>query len=101
MFLDEIGELSQAVQVKLLRVLQEGEFEPVGGHTTKADVRIVAATNRDLLAEVQARTLPGRSLLPAQRHPDHGGRRCARAARTCRSWSITSWLYCKKNGSGA
>ena len=54
MFLDEIGELSQAVQVKLLRVLQEGEFEPVGGHTTKADVRIVAATNRDLLAEVQA-----------------------------------------------
>ncbi len=54
LFLDEIGELSPAVQVKLLRVLQEGEFEPVGGNTTRADVRVVAATNRDLLAEVQA-----------------------------------------------
>jgi DNA-binding NtrC family response regulator len=54
LLLDEIGELSPSVQVKLLRVLQEGEYEPVGGHTTKADVRIVAATNRDLLAEVAA-----------------------------------------------
>ncbi len=54
LFLDEIGELSPAVQVKLLRVLQEGEYEPLGGNTVKADVRIVAATNRDLLAEVQA-----------------------------------------------
>ncbi len=54
LFLDEIGELSPQVQVKLLRVLQEGEYEPVGGNTTRADVRVVAATNRDLLAEVQA-----------------------------------------------
>jgi len=54
LFLDEIGELSPAVQVKFLRVLQEGEYEPVGGNTVKADVRIVAATNRDLFAEVQA-----------------------------------------------
>src|SRR5580704_17619239 len=54
LFLDEIGELSLAVQVKLLRVLQEGEYEPVGGHTQKADVRIVAATNRDIVAEVAA-----------------------------------------------
>src|SRR5882757_5473452 len=54
LFLDEIGELSPSVQVKLLRVLQEGEYEPVGGDTVKADVRIVAATNRDLFAEVQA-----------------------------------------------
>ncbi|HTA93723.1 MAG TPA: sigma-54 dependent transcriptional regulator [Polyangiaceae bacterium] len=54
LFLDEIGELSPAVQVKILRVLQEGEYEPVGGHTIKADARIVAATNRDLVSEVEA-----------------------------------------------
>ena len=54
LFLDEIGELSPSVQVKLLRVLQEGEYEPVGGNTVKADARIVAATNRDLHAQVTA-----------------------------------------------
>ena len=54
LFLDEIGELSPGVQVKLLRVLQEGEYEPLGGRPTKSDVRIVAATNRDLVAEVAA-----------------------------------------------
>jgi DNA-binding NtrC family response regulator len=54
LFLDEIGELSPAVQVKLLRVLQDGEYEPLGGNTVRADVRIVAATNRDLAAEVTA-----------------------------------------------
>src|SRR5688572_9290676 len=49
LFLDEIGEISPATQVKLLRVLQEHEFERVGGNqTVRADVRLVAATNRDL-----------------------------------------------------
>ncbi len=53
-FLDEIGEISPAFQAKLLRVLQEGEFERVGGgRTHKVDVRVVAATNRDLEKEVQ------------------------------------------------
>jgi transcriptional regulator with GAF, ATPase, and Fis domain len=52
-FLDEIGELDLSLQVKILRVLQEREFERVGGtKTQKVDVRIVAATNRDLEAEV-------------------------------------------------
>ncbi|MBN2425840.1 MAG: sigma-54-dependent Fis family transcriptional regulator [Calditrichaceae bacterium] len=49
LFLDEIGEVSQAMQVKLLRVLQEKEFERVGGdHTLSVDVRIIAATNKNL-----------------------------------------------------
>jgi Nif-specific regulatory protein len=49
LFLDEIGEISAAFQAKLLRILQEGEFERVGGtRTLKVDVRLVAATNRDL-----------------------------------------------------
>jgi DNA-binding NtrC family response regulator len=53
LFLDEIGEISPAVQVKLLRFLQEHEFERVGGNeTVKVDVRVIAATNRDLKAEV-------------------------------------------------
>ena len=54
LFLDEIGEISAAFQAKLLRVLQEGEFERVGGsQTLHVDVRIVAATNRNLEREVQ------------------------------------------------
>jgi two-component system response regulator AtoC len=49
LFLDEIGDITPAVQVKLLRVLQDREFEPLGGtRTLKADVRFVAATHRDL-----------------------------------------------------
>jgi Nif-specific regulatory protein len=53
-FLDEIGEISPTFQAKLLRVLQEGEFERVGGaKTLVVDVRVVAATNKDLEAEVQ------------------------------------------------
>lgn len=49
LFLDEVGEIDPAIQTKLLRVLQEGQIERVGGtHTINVDVRIVAATNRDL-----------------------------------------------------
>ncbi len=54
LFLDEIGETTAAMQAKLLRVLQEGEFERVGGsRTLRVDVRIVAATNRDLARDVE------------------------------------------------
>ena len=82
MFLDEIGDLHLSLQAKLLHVLQDGAFCRVGGRSTrKADVRIVAATNRDLEVDVARRPVPGGSLLPPQRRPDrrpapsraHGG----------------------------
>ena len=56
-FLDEIGDMSPDLQVKVLKVLEEREFEPVGGcKTVKVDVRIIAATHRDLEEEVQKGT---------------------------------------------
>ncbi len=54
LFLDEVAEIDPSIQTKLLRVLQEGEFERVGGQQTiKVDVRIVAATNRDLREAIE------------------------------------------------
>ena len=54
-FLDEIGEIDQNVQIKILRVLQDKRFERVGGEETlEVDVRVIAATNRDLEAEIAA-----------------------------------------------
>ena len=58
LFLDEVGDIPPALQPKLLRVLQEQEFERLGGtRTHKVDVRLVAATNRDLAEMVQARRI--------------------------------------------
>ena len=54
LFLDEVGELPQHIQVKLLRVLQEGEMERLGGKSVKVDNRVVAATNKNLAGEVAA-----------------------------------------------
>ncbi|MCX7822500.1 MAG: sigma-54 dependent transcriptional regulator [Syntrophobacterales bacterium] len=54
LFLDEIGDLSPTLQVKLLRLLQEGEYRPIGSNTIKkADVRYIAATNRDLKEKIE------------------------------------------------
>ncbi len=70
LFLDEIGELSPPLQVKLLRVLQEGEFTRIGDtQTRKVNVRVVAATNKDLKKAIAEKTVPGRPLLPLERDP--------------------------------
>jgi two-component system response regulator AtoC len=54
LFIDEIGELPIAMQAKVLRVIQSGEVQPVGGRAENVDVRLVVATNRDLAAEAKA-----------------------------------------------
>jgi hypothetical protein len=71
LFLDEIGDMSPNTQAKILRVLQEHEFERLGGtRTLKVDVRLIAATNRDLPAMVAAGAVPRGPLLPAERRDD-------------------------------
>ena len=84
LFLDEVGDLPPDVQVKLLRVLQEREFERVGGtETVKVDVRVVSATHRDLEKLIADGDVPRGPLLPPQRVPD----RAAAAARPRRATS--------------
>ena len=80
-FLDEIGDMSPKLQVKLLRVLEDGMFEPVGGVTTQqVDVRIVAATNRNLEEAVARAAVPRGPLLSPARRADRGAA-AARASR--------------------
>ena len=64
-FLDEISETTLPMQVKLLRVLQERCIRPVGGgQETPVDVRVIAATNKNLLQQIAGRPVPRRPLLP-------------------------------------
>ena len=71
LFLDEIGDMSLKTQAKVLRALQEQVVEPVGGTASvKVDVRVLAATNKDLPARDPRRPVPRGSLLPPERHPD-------------------------------
>jgi formate hydrogenlyase transcriptional activator len=66
-FLDEIVELSPEIQVSLLRVLQEKEFEPVGGNRTiKTDVRVIAATNKRSVAGIERGPIPHVPVLSAE-----------------------------------
>ena len=98
LFLDEVGTMSAALQMKLLRVLQEREFERVGdSHTIKVDVRVIAATNSDLRPDGRGGTVPRGSVLPPERHP----RAAAAAARAEGGHSAarrsTSWRSCPAN----
>ena len=80
-FLDEVGDMSPKTQAKVLRVLQEQEVERLGSaRTIKVDVRVIAATNKNLEEAIAARRVPRGPVLPPQRHPD----RRAAAARAPR-----------------
>ena len=83
--LDEIGDVPAIIQVKLLRVLQEREFERLGSNKTlHIDVRVIAATNGDLRAALEDGHLPRRSVLPAERASPSKSLRCASARKTSR-----------------
>ena len=91
LFLDEVGDLSADCQAKLLRVIETKSFKPLGTTTElKADVRIIAATNRDLEADVRAGPVSPGPVFPAQGGDDPG----AAAADACgghsRSWPSSS-----------
>ena len=90
-FLDEVGDMSAKTQAKVLRVLQEGEVERLGSsQTMKVDVRVIAATNKDLEEEIDAGPVPRGPLLPPQRDPDPRAAAARAAARTSRCSSSTS-----------
>ena len=87
-FLDEIAELPLDLQSKLLRVIEEGTFERLGStRTIHVNVRIIAATNRDLSQEVRAGRFPARPVLPAERVPHNRPAPPRARRRTFRPWS--------------
>ena len=91
LFLDEIGDMPLALQAKILRLLQDQGFERVGGNeTVRTDVRLIAATHRDLKADSAEKKFRSDLYLPAGRLHASTCPRCANAVMTCRCSCSTS-----------
>ena len=96
LFLDEIGDLSAEAQAKLLRTLETGELQRIGGgDALRTDVRIVSATNRPAGARGRRRATSGRTSSSGSTSSPSTSRRCASGWRTSRDW----WIHL--GGAGA
>ena len=99
LFLDEIGDMPLEAQTRLLRVLQQGEFVPVGGHhPIRTNVRIVAASHRDLRLMVEPGPVPRGPVLPAQRRAAAPAAAARAASTTSRPWCSISWSRRQADG---